>query len=263
MEETMAVTATQDTIPVPPVTDTAETAETTPAGALNIPAEDTTPAGEETAPPTATPVTVPVKFRHESRELTLEEAASYAQMGMKLESLQPTMDKLRLMAAGRGQSLTAFVDAWAAAEEQAAMEQLLQKTGGDREMAQRLLRLEQEDRQKACGVALSPEQTPAPEPSTTARLAAQFGELREAFPAVASFEQVPDAVLTDAVQNDRHLLDAYLRYQHGENQKIRQNREAQQAAADASAGSQADHPAGEETDALTEIMRRSIRAVFN
>ncbi len=265
MDETMDVMTGEATTPTEVMTDTtAQAVDTTAAGTPDTPAEATTPAGEEAVPAAEQPVMVPVKFRHESRELTMEEAATYAQMGMKLQSLQPTMDKLRMMAAGHGQSLTAFVDAWAAAEERATMERLLQKTGGDRETAQRLLRLEQEDRQKACQAHASREQEAAQDDKAaiTTRLATEFGELRQAFPALSGFDALPETVVEDAVQNGRHLLDAYLRHQHSERQRIEQNQAAQETAAKASAGSQADHPATNTMDAATAAMLRGVRSVF-
>lgn len=263
-QETDVITG-EATTPLQEMTDTAApAADTTAAVPPTDPAEATTPAGEEATPATGQPVTVPVRFRHESRELSMEEAANYAQMGMKLESLQPTMDKLRMMAAGHGQTLEAFVDAWAAADERALLEQLLEKTGGDKETAERLLRLEQEDRQKVCRAHQQQEQTAAQEKQAalTARLATEFGELRQAFPAVDSVDALPETVLRDAVENGRHLLDAYLRHDYRERRRIEENRAAQAAAAGASAGSQADHPATNTPDAATAAMLRGVRSVF-
>lgn len=74
-------------------------------------------------------------------------------------------------------------------------------------------------------------------PDITHRLAEEFFRLREEFPDLHSPEQLPDAVLDMAVDNAIPLLDAYLRFCHEENKRMRQEEERRQAAAARSAGS--------------------------
>ncbi len=273
MDEAMEVTTQEVTTPAEDVTDTTgtEPAETAAEGEAGETAEVTTPPtddgaseAQDTAEDTTPTVTVPVKFRHESRELSMEEATTYAQMGLQYEAQQPMMDKLRMMAAGRGQSLSEFVDAWAAAEERAFMQATLEKTGGDKETAERLKRLEWEDRRKACEARVQQEQKAEDDEkaAVTSRLAAEFGELQTEFPDLDSIDKVPDAVINDAIKNNRHLLDAYLRHDRKETKKIEQNRAAQDAAAKASTGSQTDTPPAGGEDAATAAMMRGLRSVF-
>ncbi len=262
MDERTQDVAEELTTP-PEMTDTPaaeEAADTTAAAAAAEPTEDTAPVEEAAVPPADDPVTVPVRFRHESRQLSMEEAATYAQMGLQYEAQQPMMDKLRMMAAGQGQSLSAFVDAWAKAEEEAMRQKLLEQAGGDEETAERLWRLEREDRQKACQAREQQAQQQA-ERALPQRLAAEFGELRQAFPAIGGFEALPQSVLQDAAAG-RHLLDAYLRYEHGQRRRVEEHRASQAAAAAASAGSQADHPTADTLDANTAAMLRGVRSVF-
>ncbi len=74
-------------------------------------------------------------------------------------------------------------------------------------------------------------------PDITHRLAEEFFCLREEFPDLRSPEQLPDAVLDMAVDNNIPLLDAYLRFRHDEDKRMRQEEERRQAAAARSVGS--------------------------
>ncbi len=74
-------------------------------------------------------------------------------------------------------------------------------------------------------------------PDITHRLAEEFFCLREEFPDLRSPEQLPDAVLDMAVDNNISLLDAYLRFRHDEDKRMRQEEERRRAAAARSAGS--------------------------
>lgn len=273
MDEVMEVATTEATMPQEEVTAAAEaTAEAQAEESAEEPTEDTTPPTEEApteaADPSeqepAAPMTLPVKFRHETHELSMEEATSYAQMGMLYEQQQPMLDKLRMMAAGRGQGLEEFIDAWSAADERAFMKEALNKTGGDQETAEKLKKLEWEDRRKACEARVQQEQKAEEDEraAVTSRLAAEFGELQAEFPEVTGIDMVPDSVVKDAINNNRHLLDAYLRYVRSENKKIEHNRAAQSAASKATAGSQKDAPPTDNMDAATAAMMRGVRSVF-
>lgn len=71
----------------------------------------TTPDAESTED-VQQPITIPIQFNHESRELSLEEAQSLAQKGLKFEELSPTLEKIRFLAAANGKSMQEMVDAW-------------------------------------------------------------------------------------------------------------------------------------------------------
>ena len=72
----------------------------------------TTPDAESTED-VQQPITIPIQFNHESRELSLEEAQSLAQKGLKFEELSPTLEKIRFLAAANGKSMQEMVDALA------------------------------------------------------------------------------------------------------------------------------------------------------
>lgn len=84
-----------------------ETEEVTPDTEVETTVEETAEAAEDTTPATETeettettevtePITVPIRFNHESKHLTIDEAATYAQKGMAAE---PVMSKLRYLSA--------------------------------------------------------------------------------------------------------------------------------------------------------------------
>lgn len=51
-----------------------------------------------------------VKFNKQEYQLSAEDAVTYAQMGMKYQSVQPLLERLKTAAAGQGKTLTALVD---------------------------------------------------------------------------------------------------------------------------------------------------------
>jgi hypothetical protein len=77
-----------------------------------------------------------VKFNHEERELTYNEAVQYAQKGMKLDSILPEYEKLRTdprlsfvesQAKKYGMTTEQYLDAVAKAEEEERLNELVQK----------------------------------------------------------------------------------------------------------------------------------------
>ncbi len=269
-EEIMEVTAAEDT--TPEATETESTAEdeaaveTTAETEAEEQPEGTTPTETQAEEEAQEPDTfvLPVKFRHETRDLSTEEATRYAQLGMLRESEQEMMDQLAMMASARGQSPAEFVAAWSRAEERHLLESKLQITGGNEEEAQKLLKYDLEQRRAACNAraAQEQEQEAAAERSLTDRLAAEFAELREEYPEVTDYGTIPQEVVNDAVKNGRHLLDAYLRYERREGKKIEKNRAAQAAAAKASTGSMADHPPSGDMDEAAAALVRGVESAF-
>lgn len=268
MSETMETMQTEATTPEVDIAEGAGAQPTeTPAEApateqpeATTPPE--TPAAEAEAQPPA-PWSLPVKFRREHRELNYEDAVRYAQMGLSAEAQQPMMDQLRLMAAARGQSVTDFVASWSEAERLRLKDEKLQTTNGDEAAAEILVNAELERRRQACDMQDRQEQEAAQQAEQTLqdRLAAEFNELQQACPDFAQFSDLPEEVVKEAIRDNRHLYDAYLRYQHREGKKIEQNTAAQAAAAAASAGSQADQPPVGVNPAIAAAMR-AVDEVF-
>lgn len=268
-ENTNTTPAVEDTTPATETVEgVAPAADPTPAEnpAPEQP-EDTTPEAEPAAEDPQTPVApfLPVKFRHEMRDLTREDAAKYAQMGLLREAEQPMLDDLALMAAAQGKSTADFIRSLKEADEASLMDEKLRVTNGDREAAEILLKAEMDKRRAALGIRAKEEAEAEQraEQATLDRLAGELVELKELVPDIADWDAVPQAVKEDAIKNNRNLTDAYLRYMHSEAKKIEQSRASAAKAAAASTGSQADHPPTGEMDPATAAIRVGVRSVFN
>ncbi len=88
------------------------------------------------------------------------------------------------------------------------------------------------------------------------RLAREFCALQEDCPDLERFDQLPEAVVQQAVDGTPLNL-AYLRYCYGEHTRIRRAQATAQAAAAASAGTQRGEPQGI-PDAAVEAMLRGV-----
>ena len=203
------------------------------------------------------------QFNHKDVDLTREQTLAYAQKGMKYDAERPMMDDLALMAAAQGMTVAEYINSLKQADEQSVREAKLAITGGDVDAAEILVQAELAKRREALNLRARQEQetAEAAEKSTLDRLAGEFGELKQLVPELTDWDNVPKAVIEDAVKNNRNLTDAYLRYQHSEGVKIEQNRAAQAAAAAATVGSQADKPPAGGDPAIAQI-DAALRSVF-
>ena len=95
----------------------------------------------------------------------------------------------------------------------------------------------------------------------THRLAEEFFLLREEFPAIHSPEQLPDAVLEQAAEKGIPLFDAYLRFRHEEEKRVRQEEERRRSAAARSVGSllQGAADADPEQEAFLRAFRTALK----
>ena len=258
MDETIMQTA--ESLPEEEPVSTA-TAAAEPTDETNT-AEDTTPAAEaeqDVQPDDGHPIVIPVRYNHESRELSLEEAQMLAQKGLKFDELSPTLDKIRYLAAANGKSVQEMVDALAESQDKQLYQSILEECGGNEALAKRLYESEK-DKWNARYASVKEEDTKAPErdkEDLTARLANEFVELKAEFPDMAEFRQGPQTVVDMAVNKGISLTDAYLRYQHSEQKKASAAKAAQDAAAKATPGSHA-AGSGETANPTIEAMMAGI-----
>ena len=98
-------------------------------------------------------------------------------------------------------------------------------------------------------------------PNITHRLAEEFFGLREEFPALHNPEQLPDAVLDMAVEQEIPLLDAYLRFRHEEEKRMQQEDQRRREAAARSTGSllQGETDAHPEQEAFLRAFRTALK----
>jgi len=167
---------------------------------------DTTPQGATDN------ITVPIKFNKEIKHLSLEDAASLAQKGMKLDAISDELSRLRKIAGGK--SISEFLSALERQQSEKRKEELLSECGGNEELAERLMRLETNENTAESDLA----------------------ELQQFFPAVKTVEDLPRAVVERAEALGSNLLNEYLRYREGERIKRRESERFAKAAAAASVG---------------------------
>ena len=230
VETTVDETATvaEDTTPA---TETAETTERERAAA-----EATAAAESASSNASEAPITVPIRFNHETKALSLDEAATYAQKGMAAE---PLMSKVRLLAAVFEETPAQALDKLINTHAEARKAEILEKVSGDETLANQLLEAEKSKYQKAvdemtAAEKLADEQEKA---SVTDKLASDFIELQKEFPEILTVDKVPKSVISDAVNKNISLLDSMLRYDRKESKNIKAAIEKQQAAAQSSTGS--------------------------
>lgn len=224
---------TPDTAEETTVEETAEVAEdTTPAAET----EETTETGSIETAEESEPITIPIRFNHESKNLTIDEAATYAQKGMAAE---PVMSKLRYLSAIFGKPINQVVDSLLTSNEEARKTELLEKVNGDEELAKQLFEAEKSKHQKAVDDMIAAEKSADEQEkaSVNDRLASDFIELQKEYPEISSVDKIPKSVMKNAVDKNISLLDAYLRYERTENKKIKAAVESQKTAEKSTTGS--------------------------
>lgn len=272
MDEFMEAVETEGTTPTPTAESATDEAvadtqpeqqpETDGAGTTPPPATD----DAATAQPTeeASPVTIPVRFNHEDRELTVEEATTYAQKGMAYDQMTPTIDKIRMLAAGCGKSMEEMVDALVEASDNNLRARLLEEAGGNQSVADRLYELEKGKRDAAYTSHRQAQERAEQESRARLdeRLAEEFGELKAEFSELTDFKKVPREVVSEAIKKNIPLYHAYLHYEHKNAKAAAQNARQQAQAAAATTGSRADSAPPDGEDPLIAAMMEGVRAAL-
>ncbi len=161
------------------------------------------------------PITVPVKFNHETRELNLEDAAMLAQKGLKYDMISSDYERLKNLAGSEAISVSELLNRFEKGREEKRLEQIEEKCGGDKDFARHILELEQK----------SSKSDP-------------IKEINEYFPSIKDISQLPQCVIDKSLERGSNLLDEYLRYRAAENLKKKENTTNFNAARNSSIGSQ-------------------------
>ena len=278
MDEFMEAVETEGTTPTPTAESAAETdvqdetaVDTQPMQQSDAEDADTTPpsadddaAAQPTEEPATAPITIPVRFNHEERELTVEEATAFAQKGMAYDRITPTLDKIRRLAAGCGKSMDEMVDALVEASDNNLRQQLLMEAGGNQSVADRLYELEKSKRENAYTTRQQAEAQAELDArnSMDERLAAEFLELQAEFPELSDFKAVPREVVSEAIKKNISLYDSYLRYERKNTKNAAQNARQQTETAAVTMGSRADRAPAVAEDPLIAAMMEGVRAAL-
>lgn len=208
-----------------------------------------------------------VNYNHETRVLSRDDAATYAQIGMKfkdsginIDTVKPLYNKLDYIAAQRGCSIPELVDGLLAGDEDNHRKELAETLGADNPVIEELMKVyrseQKEKYEKVLSDRKSAEENAEKEKqiSLEKRLAEEFTELKAEFPEIAEFSALPKEVKAEAAKG-RDLLSAYLRYTHKENKKAAAAEQAEKAAAKASTGQAATPPAETEDSVVSAFLR--------
>ena len=179
-----------------------------------------------------------IRYNHESRGLTREEAITLAQKGIHYQS---TYDSLERVAALKGVSVKELVSGLETAQDDAYRQGLIEKFGDDEETIDKMMELYNINKQKTLDNAKASRRAAAEaeEQSINERLAQEFVEMKNGdFPELQEFKDLPEEVKRAAF-GGLSLSHAYLKYMHNENKKIAAAKASADAAAKKSTGSMA------------------------
>ncbi len=143
----------------------------------------------ETIPKDDGPISI--KFNKEVKKISLEEAAMLAQKGMKYDIIYKDYETLKELASKEDKSVAEYLEGLKNARLESRRNELLAKCGGDTDLAEHFLKLEQAVKKETEN---------------------DFNELREYFPAIKDIEQLPEEVVESSRLKGSSLLDEYLRY---------------------------------------------------
>lgn len=266
MEENL--TETESTISAngqEPPKETEAREETEPASGEQLPNESETVSNRETpiseqeeegaAEPTAKQEDsfLTVRFNHQTRDLTRDEAVGFAQKGMlydrvraDLSKVNPVYNKLDYLAAQQNTTPEALVEEMFRKQEEDYKNGLREKFGEqlDDETAEGLLDLFRQKQKTKYDKILSDRKKAAADGSAAdkeeddRRIAREFTQLQREFPEYETFRQLPDSVKQEAFEG-KDLMTAMLRFEHEREKMKRQTAAAKLSAVKSSAGSQA------------------------
>ena len=177
-----------------------------------------------------------IRYNHESRGLTRDEAITLAQKGIHY---QCTYDSLERVAALKGQTVKEFLSGLETAQDDAYRQGLKEKFGDDEDTINSMMELYNINKQKTLDNARASRKAAAEQEEQTIneRLAQEFVEMKNGdFPELTEFKDLPEEVKRAAFEG-LSLSHAYLKYMHNENKKIEAAKTSQVEAAKKSTGS--------------------------
>ena len=253
--DTQSQAETEETTPTETETNAAEGAATE-----TTPPETNGASDEATVTPNEEGPFITAKFNKKAVPLSREDAISFAQKGMKYDSLAPMLDSLKYVAAAEGKTLAEFVQAIRDQHDENVMAELIDQCGGNELLAGELFESRKDKHREAYENLLKAEQQAETETeeAVTQRLADELAAVRAEFPEVTEYSKLPKSVMREAEEKNITLLDAYLRFLHREQKKSEAARSQQAATAKASVGAQASTGGNETRDPEIAAMIRGI-----
>lgn len=200
-----------------------------------------------------------LRYNHELRELSQSETVDYVQKGIHSE---PIVSELRYLAAQNGsKSVKEFLDYLKNNAENARRENIRGQLADEsnEELLDSIFAAETEKMRAEAGAIEQNEQKEFSEAfeNENARIADEFLALKAEFPEMNEFKDVPQQVIQLSAKKNISLLDAYLRFQHEENKKIKEAEQTAAKAKESTVGSAVseDH---DSSSPLIEAMRNGV-----
>lgn len=248
-------------------TEATET-ETTPTEAEGNQEQSAEQGGESTeaeqdndvSEPTPPPV-IEVKYNKKVQSFSLDDAKPLIQKGLKWDSFQSEYEKLKYLSSTTGQTVSELIESLVASNEEALYQQILEKAGGNEEVAKELHEAKKADRQrkyaelKAQEAEREKQDEEAERQAENDRIANEFIELKQETGKFSEFSEVPKEVLRLAAQKHISLLDAYLRYERSESKKAEAQAAKQAENEKSSTGSLNDSPTDSNASMAAEIRK--------
>ena len=175
---------------------------------------------------------VPVKFNKQIINLDLQKAQELAQKGMKFDVISDDYTALKELAASDGKSVSEYISALKEHKMADYKNQILEKCGGNEELAEQILKLEKGDKEEVNG----------------------FSELKNSFPSITALEDLPESVVEAAKLKGTLLLDEYLRYLHLQDIAAKSSMKQQKEAKMSALGSLVNRKGGESPE-TAEFLR--------
>lgn len=176
-----------------------------------------------------------IKYNHERRGLSREEAATWAQKGMHYEGAYNALERFATL---KGTTVKDFVNGLEAAEDEAYRNSLMDKFGGDEETVEQMMELYNIKKQQTLDNASKNRiaAAEAEEKNANARIAEEFSKMKGEFPELTDYASLP-AEVKKAAYEGMPLPYAYLLHKHSEAKKIDAAKQSEKAAAEKSTGS--------------------------
>lgn len=191
-----------------------------------------------------------VRYNHEDKPLTEEEARDYAQKGIFYHG------KLDYIATLSDTTIPELLDKMLNSIDEAKRNELISQFGNDEDTINDLMEVfhtkQKGKYEKAIADRESAEKQSVED--RNARIAEEFVAMQQDFPELKSVNDIPSSVLK-AANNNMPLAYAYLLHKHKENQKIAAAEEQSKAAAQTSTGSMGSPETAADTEADAAFKR--------
>ena len=204
-----------------------------------------------------------IRYKHQDKELSLEDAKNYAQKGMKYDDIAPMLDDLSYLATIKDMKPHELLKEFIANEERTYRDSLIDRIGDDDEAIEALMEKYRSGNKSKYEKAQADSKKAEEDAelrevqALEGRIANEFSELNREFPEIKGIGDVPHSVLKEA-ESGKDLLSAYLRYKHAETKKADVAKQTAASNANASAGSMS--APNEVEDAVAAAFLKGLRS---